>query len=395
MDTILCATCGAEIPADSTTCPECNQPVEQVDNADSIEAMIRSAQMIIEDSEIVFDEDDDALFPDDINSIENPETNIVSKELTAEQKAMLDSGELVELSSMPKVVSSLSSLSSEPVDILDEPVDILDEPVDILDEPVDILDEPIGGFAPAVEPVPEAEEAEDDSKNGKKSKAKKEKKPKNPKSKKSKAKKEKSPAEKKEKRGFSLKTLIACVLVVAVFGTGFVFLGQILNKYTPSDDQKYAQTAAYAIARNVCKGDDFTVLEAYINNKSESTVCLIYGASSGGTGEAGLSWYRVTSDNSEPNKINIYLPLSNEYYELLKNNGTEENYVLASVLKSYEIEMQREIAEISAGSDMWTELDATEVSYYAKKKINEENASAQTQAKETEATEMSDIEDLE
>lgn len=413
MDTILCATCGAEIPADSTTCPECNQPVEQVDNADSIEAMIRSAQMIIEDSEVVFDdpEDDGAFFPDDVNSVENPETNIAPKELTNEQMKKLDNGELVELSAMPSMPKKAMSLSSpspeepveildEPVDILDEPVDILDEPVDILDEPVNITDEPVGAFVPVVDPSVTEEAPEADE--GKKKKA--------PKAKKTKVKKEKAQGKKekaktpkkkgdktakKEKGGFSLITLIVCVVVVAVFGTAFVLLGQLLGKYNPSAEQKYAQSAVCAIAQNVCAGKDFTVLEAYINDKSESTVCLIYGASSAGTGEAELSWYRVTSDKSEPEKLNIYLPLSNDYYELLKNNGTEEDYVLASVLKSYDIEMQREIAEVSAQSDMWTVLDASEVNFYAKQKIKTENPSAVSEEEETETTELSDIEDLE
>lgn len=409
MDTILCATCGAEIPADSTTCPECNQPVEQVDNADSIEAMIRSAQMIMEDSEVVFDDpdDEDLAFPDDVNSIDNPETNIAPKELTNEQMKKLDNGELVELSAMPASFKKTESLSKpsldepvdildEPVDILDEPVDILDEPINILDEPVDIIDEPPVGFVPTVDPTVTQEEQKpaDEPKN---KKASKEKKPKKVKasSKKSKEKAPKAKGEKKEKGGFSVKTLVVCVAIVAVFGTAFVLLGQLLGKYTPSAQQKYAQSAVCAIAQSVCAGKDFTVLEAYINEKSESTVCLIYGAASSSTGQAELSWYRVTSDKSEPDKLNIYLPLSNDYYELLKNNGTEEDYVLASVLKSYDNEMQREIAEVSARNDMWTVLDAAEVNYYAKEKIKKDNPPVVTQDEETETTELSDIEDLE
>lgn len=396
MDKLTCASCGAEMDSDATVCPNCGAEVQLedngVDNSDAIAAMLRSAAKMMQDTEIPAEAE---------ISDETVEAEPVSPELSKEQQDKLDKGEIVDLSAMqpPKrersAPVSLSEPEPQPAVSSVEEVTNEEETVAPSDEATD------NAFLSAVVPS-KTEEAEDDEKNDndeKPAKAKKEKKTKAPKAKKTKTKEPKIQGhqhiEQKQRKGAPIKTIVTVVLLLAILGVGFYFGGKYLFSYKPSADQLFAQNCAKAVTSTFNSDSTITVVDAYINEKTTENVCLLYAVKSGTAGEGTLSWYRIKVNKSEPEKYNVYMPLSDEYYEMLKNDGTERDFILAAVLKSYDNEMQREITEIINGSNSWTKLDAGEVNYYYN---DDKETAATTQAvedtAETTVDEYADVEDL-
>ncbi|MCM1054401.1 MAG: zinc ribbon domain-containing protein [Bacteroides sp.] len=379
-----------------------------IDNSAAIDAMLRSASQFMKESEslgldemdIFNEESEDG--EEDEEKEEAEEETVFKKvvlhelppELSEEQKDGIQSGGIINLSAS----DSGGAAERKPVQVPDRapappkaggtlPDDLPDfssASAPVSDGFVDLTQRetarqaeqaPTPTAAPSAAPDP-APDAENEPKGAKKSKkekppkksAKKEKNseptlfevdengnPVKDKPKKEKRVKEKKPKSEKsgKQKGKSSPAAIALAAVIALaiglcggyFGKMFIF-----PELPVPECQEFAQRSVNAVVYNAIPEDmDIYIAEAYVNEGTYSTQCIFRAFTQNGDNIASR-WFRVKLNRDKGSKPEIYLELSSEDYERLRNSENSEDRTRAAVLKSNQNELERCIKEAQSES---------------------------------------------
>lgn len=398
--------CGAEIDKDAAVCPACDAPLdalieeetEEIDNSEAIEAMLKSASKLMQDSAEAFSFDDD----------ENAEATETEKqvELSDEQKKILDRGGVVDLSAMetaPAEVSLSDSadvvtediISAETENTPPEPEEI---PEPISESVVEPIEEPVAEPVADEEPPAEIEQQPEIPEKKKKVKEPKPKKEKLPKEKKASAPvRMKLPKKPKPVKSFEAKppkgNIFFAVLIIVAFAVGIAggfFIRMLTTGEIDSRELSFAKTAASSIASTFETDESLIAYEAYVRFGAEEQECLLYGGKRTGIGEYENQWFRVVIDNEQADTVKVYFQLDYDVYDEMKSSGDEQQIVAAGVMMSYEETLQNSIASLSSGTIQWSSVSCDE--------INSElsaNSTLQAEDDDSSETQEGEIENVE
>lgn len=361
MDTIKCPGCGEEIADDYENCPVCGAPVGvirqnssvPVDNSSEIDNMLRSASMLIGESEalglgameIPEEEEDEEVTPetfkkqsdtddesgdfgtsapDEASSFEI-DPSAAAAEFTNEQREAINSGGVIELSppTIPEKAPK-KSLRAEKKQAKEEKKARYTAPTPPpeAEAPAPIEEEP-----PAPEP------------------------PKPP----------KPPKPKEEKkRGASAVTVLitaVCALIIGAVG-GYFGKTMLFPDYETPECQEFALRAAKGVATALAGEKELCIAEAYVNNGTVTKQCVFKAFSEDENGAAQVNWYRIRNDADDERTLHIFFELDEESYEILKNSSDEEDQIQAAILKNNQLELERCISEIEEDRGGWEKADA-------------------------------------
>ena len=358
-----CPACNAEINEGVATCPKCGAPLDalygldtnMVDNSAAIDEMLRSAAQLMRDTE-QFSFDDEELYG--LNNSTPAADTYGDKEtaqsvsadaptLTAKQAGELSTGGVVNLtvdSDMAAAKAAVRNAPSAPVtapaaavvppastDFTPVSNDSISEDEDENSPMLAELDENGEIVQPAPEPPvkPEKQKAE---------------------------KSVDSPAKNKKT---SSGAIIVWIVVMTIIGAvaGFFLHALLFGEKQQGGDYAFAEKAATGLQSSFENGESLYIFDAYVKNTAAGTECVIYGGIKYGTGDMENQWLRFMVENTNPDLMNVYYELNEEYYYQLKNSGEAENAIIASVLKNYDNTLKEHIEEIKSGDQRWTRVD--------------------------------------
>lgn len=369
MDTIKCPACGTEVEVGTENCPSCGAPVGvinedniagvPIDNRAAIDTMLRSASRLVDESQslgigtVGKGDADDAGDEKDFKRVKLTE---LPPELSEKQKDEIKSGGVINLSPDNKAAASIPSSNNNSVPAAGSPVRASDAAVNLPGADIGI---PGSSPDPDVENAPgitlfemdedgNVIEPEEDEKKKKKPK---EKKPKPKKDKPDKSSSTKS-AKSKKSKGSGISSVLAVVVALAI-GLAGGFFGKMFffPEFVSPDCQEFAEKAVKSVNHVKESGEKIFVMEAYVKDFTNSRQCIIRAVSEKDN-NAEIKWYRVKVDNDDKQKIHVYLQLSQEEYESLKNSDNKEDQIRASVLMNAQSETERCVEEMKNG-DGW------------------------------------------
>lgn len=380
MEKIDCPFCGTQINVGVETCPSCGKKLTGQDDADdpavnnseAIEAMLRSAAMLMKDSEeFTFDDEQENDEPEEAAENAPPE----KAELTSEQRLELDKGKVVELSGMKDAGAPAKPISpgGEPEE---EPApepeleEIAKPPAEEPAPEKPAAEEPDGKPA-AEEPTPEEPAEEPAAQPESAAPAPEPEKPADGKNKKSALlfKGRKAPALKREKSsgGNRKQVIFACavtaVMLILGFMAGFIVHSKFFSELTPTDDERFAQICAAAVTSGTGDEVDFAVISAYIRRGVNDDCCILYGGMKNGTDDLTAGWYRISYDKAL-DAYNVYMPLDADYYKALSESSDAQDRVLAAVLKNYSDTTASCVKAAGEADGGWIEVDMSAVNRY-------------------------------
>lgn len=389
-NTIKCPACGEVVDDDLENCPSCGAPIgvlagndisgTPIDNKAAIDAMLRSASMLMNESEALGIGSLDDPPDDEEEEDEEAEEEAITKtprndkpaELSPEQKKNMEAGGVINLSpdnapapvqpaaSAPPTASTPAptpapaaaptpAANTAPAAPLEDEVmqkfRELQEQSDKAAPPAKPPKPPKKGKEPVVYELDENGNAIDNKpKKEKKKKEKKEKQERTPKDK-----KKRSPA----------KTFLTVVIALAIglcagyFGKIFLF-----PDFPAPKCQEFAAKSVDAVVQVTSANKQLYIAEAYVKEGTYAVQC-IFRALVENQGEVESKWYRVKVDNDDPSTINVYFELNPDEYDRLRNSDDSESRANAAVLKSNQNELERCINEVREGITGWEAANVT------------------------------------
>lgn len=387
-DTIKCPACGEVVEADQENCPSCGAPISvlagndisgtPIDNKAAIDAMLRSASMLMNESEALGigsldDPDDDE---EEYDEDEEGAAEIAAEapkqappaELSAEQKNSMEAGGVINLSpdSMPAppkpapakpAPSAPQPAASAPSQAQNAAATPLEDEVlknfRELQAKSENAAPPEKPPKPPKPPKPQKKSSEtviyeldEDGNPIIDDKPKKEKK----------KKKEAAPKEKKQRS--PVKSLIMVVIALAIgICAGFIGKMFIFPDFPEPSCQEFAAKSVDVVVQKAASNKQLYVAEAYVKEGTYAVQCIFRAlVESQDTVES--KWYRVKVDNDDKKTTNIYLELDPDVYDRLRNSDDSEDRAQAAVLKSNQNELERCINEVREGQG-WDAANVT------------------------------------
>lgn len=376
-DTIKCPACGEVVEADYENCPSCGAPISvlagndisgtPIDNKAAIDAMLKSASMLMNESEALGigslddpeDEEDDDEEKEAESFAEVPKKSAPT-ELSDEQKSSMEAGGVINLS--PDSMPAPPKPAPQPVPPAPQPAaPPPSETTNASSTPIE--DEVLKNFRelqaksenaapPAKPPKPPKKGKEpviyelDENGNRVDDKPKKEKK------------KKSQAAPKEKKRSSPAKTLFTVVIALAI-GVCAGFIGKmfIFPDFPAPSCQEFAAKAVDVVVQETAANKQLYVAEAYVKEGTYAVQC-IFRALVESQDKVESKWYRVKVDNDDKKTTNVYLELNPEVYERLRNSDDSEDRAHAAVLKSNQNELERCINEVREGQG-WDAANVT------------------------------------
>lgn len=384
-NTIKCPACGEVVEADLENCPSCGAPIgvlagndisgAPIDNKAAIDAMLRSASMLMNESEALGigslddpSEDDEEDEETEEEVLTKTPKNELPSELSKEQKKSMEAGGVINLSpdSVPAPVQPAASAPPTPAappapaaaaaPANAAPAAPLED--EVMQNFRELQSQSENAAPPAKPPKPPKKGKEpviyelDENGNAIDNKPKKEKK-----EKKKKEKREHPPKDKKQRS--PAKTLLTVVITLAIglcagyFGKIFLF-----PDFPAPKCQEFAAKSVDAVVQVTSANKQLYIAEAYVKEGTYAVQC-IFRALVENQGEVESKWYRVKVDNDDKSTINVYFELNPDEYDRLRNSDDSENRANAAVLKSNQNELERCINEVREGITGWEAANVT------------------------------------
>lgn len=390
-NTIKCPACGEAVEADLENCPSCGAPISvlagndisgaPIDNKAAIDAMLRSASMLMNESEALGignlddldeeeeEEDEEETEAEDI--VEAPKKSTPA-ELSAEQRNSMEAGGIINLSpdSIPAPAAANPAPSApNPAPPASQPAASVPSAAEGATE-TPLEDEVLKNFrelqaksenaAPSAKPPKPPKPPKPQKKSGETviyeldengnpiidDKPKKEKK------------KKKEAAPKEQKRRSPVKTFLTVVIALAI-GVCAGFAGKmfIFPDFPSPSCQEFAAKSVDVVVQKTAANKQLYVAEAYVKEGTYAVQCIFRAlVETQDTVES--KWYRVKVDNDDKKTTNIYLELDPDVYDRLRNSDDSENRAQAAVLKSNQNELERCINEVREGQG-WEAANVT------------------------------------
>lgn len=155
----------------------------------------------------------------------------------------------------------------------------------------------------------------------------------------------------KAKLGLLRIIIIALMAVTAFFlgGVSLYFYNQF--QYT-NDIYGTAYEAVSAVSNKAPQGKVFKATEVYVKTGTETTYCIIYGEFVSAVKEREVTYFRLEINNLNPENTILYYAFDENEYNRLKN-GSDEDKIKASVMKSYYDMYLKYVDEIKSGVYGW------------------------------------------
>lgn len=379
-DTIKCPACGEVVEADQENCPFCGAPISvlagndisgaPIDNKAAIDAMLRSASMLMNESEALgigsLDDPDDEEYDEDEEeegaaeiTAEAPKQNAPA-ELSAEQKSSMEAGGVINLSpdSMPAPPKPAPSAPQPTAPAPSQAQNAAATPLEdeVLKNFRELQAKSENAAPPEKPPKPPKPhkkssetviyELDEDGNPIIDDKPKKEKK------------KKKEAAPKENKRRSPVKSLIMVVIALAVgICAGFIGKMFVFPDFPEPSCQEFAAKSVDVVVQKTAANKQLYVAEAYVKEGTYAVQCIFRAlVESQDTVES--KWYRVKVDNDDKKTTNIYLELDPDVYDRLRNSDDSEERAQAAVLKSNQNELERCINEVREGQG-WDAANVT------------------------------------
>lgn len=371
---ITCPVCGEEVEAGTENCPLCGAPVgtletndisgTSIDNSAAIDAMLKSAAMLVEESASLgvgslddADEDEE----DETASEEEPEeeeeeedegdpmeptaNSAMPSELTAEQMDQIKAGGMINLSppaeEPPAHKKSAKPKASKKKEKNPEPtlynVDELGNRMP--DDP-----EPEKEKEPRTPPAPKASKKKEKKKGG-------------------------SPA---------VITVLAAVVALLLGCTaGFFAKTLFFQDFPVPGCQEFAERAVLSVNSVIENNKELYIAEAYVRDLEDSWQCVFRGYVGQKDGTAENKWFRVKVYKDDPDTVRVYFQLDMEKYNELISSDDQEKQIQASMLMNNQKELERCIGEIESGG-IWSTANSTLLNntlhpYHADEESSEED----------------------
>lgn len=153
------------------------------------------------------------------------------------------------------------------------------------------------------------------------------------------------------------KPVILRIIIIALTAvTAFFLGGACLYLYNELQYTNEVYSTAYeavlVVSAKAPQGKTFKATEVYVKTGVEKTCCIIYGEFISAVKEHEVTYFRLEINNLNPEKTILYYAFDENEYNRLKN-GSDENKIKASIMKSYYDMYLRYVEEIKSGGFGW------------------------------------------
>lgn len=161
-------------------------------------------------------------------------------------------------------------------------------------------------------------------------------------------------------------TALIAVIAFALGFTGFYLYDMLQNT---KGVYQIGYDAVTVVSAKAPYGSEFKATDIYVKQGAEITHCIVYGELISSVMEREVTYYRLEINNLNRENTILYYAFDETEYNRLKN-GSDEDKIKASIMKSYYDAYLRYVGEIKSGGCGWETANADYINFMLGKDNN-------------------------